>query len=464
MESPKYYLEPYQVFILKKLLLQSSADKETDKGILKIYSNKDYQYYEDTGGIKILRYLFRLSENKIFSIIEPMVSSIFGDASLRLADNLTTWIAKERIEKAQAILNKINTTKDHVVTMEEFGFFSKYIVTNEPPGELALVYCLNEGNEVFSRDVRLHFEVGFNEKGTEILRKYLDDYAAAFMNGELSRKKENYFSYQTSTDIFKEKFGRLKNSMGTDALHIQEELFYGDKTDYREQIRFWETLIAMEKEGDLKIIYMDSKIPSSSHSPKIGVQLKEESQLEDESGKKEQHDRMNTQKIFPTPSGTGWNNIHIEFISEEEVIIRIGKEQQVKKFWEMGFVDKRKSGYYPDFSWILLGDLATFNGEITGGEEEKPGKVGGPTYQGKKMFSQLRKKLQDYFHIKDDPFEPYKKTHSYKTKFWIIKRESLEEGDDVFEESSSRFENLPNVKKAKFYEDNPLLETEPSEE
>lgn len=475
MESPKYYLEPYQVFILKELLLRCSKNKKIDK--VYSYNYADFQYYKAVGSERIVGYLLGLSEKKFFSIKEPQISEAFAeDLFLHLENIPNAWIPKEGTEKAQAIVNRINTTRNYVLTMEEFEFLNTCVARR-----LRLSYWFNESNEElssgddedlkfkkeFSCDAEFEFKMEFNEKGTELLRKYLDDYITAFVNDELiSREAKNYSSYQNSAASFKRTLGTMGKVMGIN-LNIKETFFYRDMADSLKDAlkemapssesanlakgRFWETLIAMEKEGYLKIIDIWPKIPFKKDPPVISVQLKKESQLENESDKKEQ-----TLTLFPTPTNTTWKQISIRFTSNDAAKIKAGDVTKKVTFAEMGFKDDRK-GDMPDSLWgFLKNGFGKHNGEISF-ETEIPRK---DRLRLKKNVQSIRKRLKTYFGIAEDPFESYRKVGAYRTKFQIADdsqgegyTKPLADDEDSFEKQSNRYENDPRVKKAKFYDD-----------
>ncbi len=119
---------------------------------------------------------------------------------------------------------------------------------------------------------------------------------------------------------------------------------------------------------------------------------------------------------FPSPPGLQWNEITIELMSLENIKIN-GKE--IKKNYtlaELGLLDKRTQK--GNRLWVTLAKFAKNFEEIgiKDSEEDKIDKIN---------VSDLRQLLQSIFDIKDDPFEPYKKNHSYKTIFHVILSENL---------------------------------------
>jgi len=120
---------------------------------------------------------------------------------------------------------------------------------------------------------------------------------------------------------------------------------------------------------------------------------------------------------FPTPPGTTWEQLLIEFHGDEAVRITVGSVVEHKSFGDMGFVNRSKSGEQPDKLWWVLRDiLAKCDGEVAWGDstelsQRELGKV-------KKWVADIRARLRAYFPaIAGDPFESYRTAKAYKTKF-----------------------------------------------
>lgn len=115
---------------------------------------------------------------------------------------------------------------------------------------------------------------------------------------------------------------------------------------------------------------------------------------------------------FPTPSGTQWHEVKISFIDNENVCISIkGKTKQVN-YASMGFTGKKRGN--PSKLWFFLKELAVLNGRFKNYPLENKVEI-------KELFSDLRKKLIDFFKFDGDPI-PYLKTKDYtgyKTTFVI---------------------------------------------
>jgi hypothetical protein len=131
--------------------------------------------------------------------------------------------------------------------------------------------------------------------------------------------------------------------------------------------------------------------------------------------------------VFPMQEGTSWKEIAFYFINDEEAEVLIsGKSQGVKNFITLGFKDKRdKKGKFPDRLWkVTLISLAKAKGALSIKEDDLDEK---DKVQLRKSMSRLRRRLQEIFGIKDDPFFPFWNSKSYKAKFAISYRESVED-------------------------------------
>lgn len=138
------------------------------------------------------------------------------------------------------------------------------------------------------------------------------------------------------------------------------------------------------------------------------------------------------------PAGTGWQNITIKFLNDEEVYIQVKQFKHSTDYKEMGFVGKGNNPN-PSEAWTFLKVLASarLNGELTLKDPEARDKY-------KKQKELLAKSLQSYFSIEYDPFYPYrssaeKQGNLYKIKITLIpppeesssKPDTQEEKDDL---------------------------------
>lgn len=108
-----------------------------------------------------------------------------------------------------------------------------------------------------------------------------------------------------------------------------------------------------------------------------------------------------------------WDSVIIRFVGGDSIDIRAGgRPIGVKHYRELGFVDGEAEGSDP--LWSLLRYLAKVNGERS--YDEMSQKEAAPL---KKNMARLRARLKTGFGIADDPFHPYYKSGSFRTRFII---------------------------------------------
>ena len=135
------------------------------------------------------------------------------------------------------------------------------------------------------------------------------------------------------------------------------------------------------------------------------------------------------------PRGTKWGNIAMQFLEEGSttnerfstrcfpyVVITVRGFKQETNYEEMGFADRRNGK--PDKQWILLCLLAQLGGALKWIDP-------GSSPAQKKTVQALAKRLQEYFAIESDPFEPYgdagpsKEGNSYQIKMILTVPEGM---------------------------------------
>jgi hypothetical protein len=107
---------------------------------------------------------------------------------------------------------------------------------------------------------------------------------------------------------------------------------------------------------------------------------------------------------LPTPLGTTWEQVVIEFANDEYVKVGFGSPEVSKSYAEMGFADRRRPRAGPDTLRLLLRVLATREGRLRRADEGAA--RSGPRAFTKRQVSDLRLRLRQYFGISDDPFRP----------------------------------------------------------
>lgn len=106
-----------------------------------------------------------------------------------------------------------------------------------------------------------------------------------------------------------------------------------------------------------------------------------------------------------------WEDVEIQFLSDERVQVRVGDKTETRNYAEMKFMDKRNGK--PNQSWIILRNLAEANGTLAHsvGAQKKWSAV-------EKDMQRIRKALREYLHLADDPL-PYRSGIGYRARFKI---------------------------------------------
>lgn len=113
------------------------------------------------------------------------------------------------------------------------------------------------------------------------------------------------------------------------------------------------------------------------------------------------------------PEYATWDSVIIRFITADTVDIRAGGfPVGVKHYEELGFANKKTGGTDP--LWGQLKYLAKVNGELS---SDALAAEDGARF--KKDISRLRARLKTGFGIVSDPFLPYYKSESFRTRFVI---------------------------------------------
>ncbi len=142
-----------------------------------------------------------------------------------------------------------------------------------------------------------------------------------------------------------------------------------------------------------------------------------------ESGEKPGLDGARASKLpvhrISTPEGVQWQDVHIRFVSDHQLQIRIAEGAwHTRNYTEMGFEDRRTG--LPDKSWQMLCKLAE-----NGGSVENVTEAGVTEWRKvEKRMQKIRQCLREILGIDVDPFEPARKARGYKAKFRIECAES----------------------------------------
>jgi hypothetical protein len=121
-----------------------------------------------------------------------------------------------------------------------------------------------------------------------------------------------------------------------------------------------------------------------------------------------------TPNVFPRLPDLRWEEVTIEFTSNESVKIAARGRSKSFGFAEIGFADARQVGS-PDPQWTMLQYIARHNGRLSWSDKADAGVRHGA----KTKIKVIRRRLKAVMHIDDDPFEPYRKVKAYMPKFTI---------------------------------------------
>jgi hypothetical protein len=112
-----------------------------------------------------------------------------------------------------------------------------------------------------------------------------------------------------------------------------------------------------------------------------------------------------------------WQEIEIEFLSDERVEIRSGNNgRTTHNYGELGFEDRRNGK--PSLAWVTLRELAK-----RGGEMPRP-LAGKSRAAGQKRIEEIREKLRNHFNLEGDPI-PFNGS-TYKASFKVGCRPSFD--------------------------------------
>lgn len=114
---------------------------------------------------------------------------------------------------------------------------------------------------------------------------------------------------------------------------------------------------------------------------------------------------------FPTPEGAGWDEVHIEIISDDSARIRVRDITLTYTALDMGFRDRRKRDL-PNLQWDLLKKFAKHNGVISWASPEGKKSI-------YKKVQLLKRTLLGFFQLKGNPIGDYDKVVGYVTRFSI---------------------------------------------
>lgn len=123
--------------------------------------------------------------------------------------------------------------------------------------------------------------------------------------------------------------------------------------------------------------------------------------------------------LFQGLENLRWDEIVISFVTDDAVRIRTRRVDATYTYVEMGFKNRKARDASPDANWRIFRTVfAPVHGEVFwSSSSEMPV---AERHKLKMVVYFLRKRLKQFFGIDDDPFHPYRKENSYKTKFMLL--------------------------------------------
>ncbi|WP_197904712.1 hypothetical protein [Desulfosarcina alkanivorans] len=118
-----------------------------------------------------------------------------------------------------------------------------------------------------------------------------------------------------------------------------------------------------------------------------------------------------TTECFPTPDGTRWSDIKIQFRNGHTVTIWAGGQSGRYTYYQMGMYSKKNGDC--TVQWKLLEAFANSRGEIDWRSPLATDKL-------KKQKQELSRRLREFFRLKEDPIEWVKGEKCYRCRFRIL--------------------------------------------
>jgi hypothetical protein len=110
-------------------------------------------------------------------------------------------------------------------------------------------------------------------------------------------------------------------------------------------------------------------------------------------------------------SVSDWEDVEIEFLSDERVQIWTGNKIETRNYGDMGFMDKRDDK--PNQSWVILRTIAELGGTLA---DSAAARKKWPAVE--KQIQRIRKALREHFALHGDPI-PFVHEVGFRTRFKI---------------------------------------------
>jgi hypothetical protein len=126
----------------------------------------------------------------------------------------------------------------------------------------------------------------------------------------------------------------------------------------------------------------------------------------------EDSQKEKTTECFPTPDGTRWSDIKIQFRNGHTVTIWAGGQSGRYTYYQMGMYSKKNGDCTAQ--WKLLEAFANSGGEIDRSSPLATDKL-------KKQKQELSRRLREFFRLKEDPIEWGKGEKCYRCRLLKVK-------------------------------------------
>ena len=123
---------------------------------------------------------------------------------------------------------------------------------------------------------------------------------------------------------------------------------------------------------------------------------------------------------FPDSKGLKWEEVTMQFVSNDSICITAKRHSHEYTFTEMGFKDKRWKKETPDKQWNLL-KLISIKEAITNDTKGIPGDPADIKHK----IKILKDCLISFMNIPDNPFHPYTSKNGYYPRFKLLPNENL---------------------------------------
>jgi hypothetical protein len=283
-------------------------------------------------------------------------------------------------------------------------------------------------------------ETSFNDQFIQMLVDTLDAHAKGYLSGVERRAQiPEYISnvQRLGEDLYNE--AKLKTKVAEDASSRDQLL----SPELHRQIidRSVANLLSRSNPGFLHSSFQTAKVKERSVHKIAAVTKRAEAQLaKDVEGWLQTRDeilfrleirlagryqywqaaaleRVCEKEKLVCPAGrdplgvSDWEDVEIDFLSDERVQIRMGDKSETRNYAEMGLMDKRDGT--PNQSWVILRKLAEANGTLA---DSVGARKNWPAVE--KHMQRIRKALRENVLLAGDPL-PFIEGTGYRARFKI---------------------------------------------